>query len=1309
MNNMMKKGLMLTLSLLVTFSVVVWPFRLTGVAMTGDNTKTKAGTYTNDSNSKLSQDETVITAAGAMSNDVDSKTAAADTGSTESEAAAKAGATAENTGASDDGTAAKIGAAAASTGNTESTVTGADVESSSVWERSFASVKLTGVWADDVLAIADTQLGYTESTKNYKIGDDGNRKGYTRYGAWYGNPYGDWCAMFVSFCLNYAGVDRNLMPIEASCPLWVDKLQTMKLYRDTSYTPKAGDIIFFDYNGNKSADHVGLVYEVNEKTGKIKTIEGDSEDSVRYVTYDLTDKKILGYGELPKNPKDLQLTQQTLTAAIYQDNGLTAPLNDGTKITVNGLLPANAAIVAYPVKNVTIKDQAVVAAYDISVLLPDGTIFEPAADAPPLTVDIILPQAENEAMAQDNAKKEGTGDVTLLKDSSYSVYYVPDSNDAPEALEAAAENREVSFKAQHFSIYAVTVPTSGDLPVTIGWSDGASAHTSDSVMVTLKRSYGTVTNETVSSATLNSSNSWAYTFSSLPTTIGGETVTYSVDVANVSGYTAQVSSDSAGCIITFTQSILGIPTSEVSPDSFGQASDCVIDYSAGHLPIIFDNCTCTYPYAVRNITLATISSIYPYTSYGIWGSGESACTTGKVIYLQNAPKGTKATIKVTYPIVGEYNGVKIGAHVTYKITSADSTKQAALLLGDSLFNGVYEYGISKNEVTIEFFYYDENMTTAQLSAAPTINVANSYYTLHSLSYGRTYGNYSEEVDFDPNDPYTITELASAVGGDIAYEESTFLPGQVTAYATSAQTGADDTVDSPTFWKHSVTCYQSGAFHFTTHHGSGTYTDFLTKCYWWAPSSSSLYHSIPLPPTKTVSDSDETDVTYNAAAIGETLTYKINQQVGAAGVTDSGKYNSFVITDTLPAGVEYVPSSARLYVYADGLDETKTPAVPLGTGTNIPLSSTTATVNVSGNTSTGQTVTLTFAPDYLNSMELRGQVYQLRLNVTILDNEITQALKAGDTLDNHAYTTFNSSYSYDANETKTRIPGETSVSVQKTWDNCKPADSIQVQLYASGVASGDPVVITAADNWFHRWTNLPEYDTEGNVIDYTVGEVPIDGYKSTVAEDTPPSGQIWTQASGFQDGETYLIVSSDGAIANTSENYLSWMARTSDNENNMPLTSQWVASASGGYFTLTNKSSGRIIAFVNDGGTPIFRAYSSSDTGDTVIGTTTCGIYSDANGNHLYIKPSSTGYYFFNSQFVQAGGVVNSPPVTLYRLTGTTPVSDKHFNITNTGTYELPATGGSGTLPYLFVGLVLIAGSFLVGFVWVHKQRRKNDM
>ena len=46
----------------------------------------------------------------------------------------------------------------------------ADVESREVWERTVAGVELTGVWADDLVAIAQSQLGYEESTKTTRYG-----------------------------------------------------------------------------------------------------------------------------------------------------------------------------------------------------------------------------------------------------------------------------------------------------------------------------------------------------------------------------------------------------------------------------------------------------------------------------------------------------------------------------------------------------------------------------------------------------------------------------------------------------------------------------------------------------------------------------------------------------------------------------------------------------------------------------------------------------------------------------------------------------------------------------------------------------------------------------------------------------------------------------------------------------------------------------------------------------------------------------------------------------------------------------------
>ena len=65
--------------------------------------------------------------------------------------------------------------------------------------------------------MAKSQIGYTQSGRNYEVDDAGGKHGYTRYGAWYGYPYSEWCAMFASFCLHYAGVAQADVPYAAGC------------------------------------------------------------------------------------------------------------------------------------------------------------------------------------------------------------------------------------------------------------------------------------------------------------------------------------------------------------------------------------------------------------------------------------------------------------------------------------------------------------------------------------------------------------------------------------------------------------------------------------------------------------------------------------------------------------------------------------------------------------------------------------------------------------------------------------------------------------------------------------------------------------------------------------------------------------------------------------------------------------------------------------------------------------------------------------------------------------------------------------
>ncbi len=72
------------------------------------------------------------------------------------------------------------------------------------------------------------------------------------------------------------------------------------------------------------------------------------------------------------------------------------------------------------------------------------------------------------------------------------------------------------------------------------------------------------------------------------------------------------------------------------------------------------------------------------------------------------------------------------------------------------------------------------------------------------------------------------------------------------------------------------------------------------------------------------------------------------------------------------------------------------------------------------------------------------------------------------------------------------PGETGVTVTKAWDDANDQDgirpaSIQVQLAADGTAYGDPVALSADNNWTYTWTKLPEMK-QGKKIAYTVEEI-----------------------------------------------------------------------------------------------------------------------------------------------------------------------------------------------------------------------------
>ena len=165
----------------------------------------------------------------------------------------------------------------------------ADVETQLDWQGMFANYPYTGDLQKDLVGIAQTQAGYCESTLNFKVGNDSIRRGYTRYGAWYGVPYNDWSAIFVSFCLHYAGADPGEYPGNIGANAMAAQWERLNKFADAQqHTPVAGELVFF--TGNT----VGIVTEVQNAT--FYAICGDVDNAVCARVIALSDESIIGWG-----------------------------------------------------------------------------------------------------------------------------------------------------------------------------------------------------------------------------------------------------------------------------------------------------------------------------------------------------------------------------------------------------------------------------------------------------------------------------------------------------------------------------------------------------------------------------------------------------------------------------------------------------------------------------------------------------------------------------------------------------------------------------------------------------------------------------------------------------------------------------------------------------------------------------------------------------------------------------------------------------------------------------------------------------
>ncbi len=177
--------------------------------------------------------------------------------------------------------------------------------------------------AQKVIEIALAEVGYLEKATNSRLYDktaNAGRNNWTKYGAWYGlnGPDAPWCDMFVSWCADQAG---EAEAVGKYASVWYHQQRFKQLRRwhpRGSYTPQAGDLIFFG-----AGDHIGFVERVSG--GRVYTIEGNTSGgstlaanggAVARKSYSLGYAKISGYG----HPAYSSGTAKKYTPGWHQDS-----------------------------------------------------------------------------------------------------------------------------------------------------------------------------------------------------------------------------------------------------------------------------------------------------------------------------------------------------------------------------------------------------------------------------------------------------------------------------------------------------------------------------------------------------------------------------------------------------------------------------------------------------------------------------------------------------------------------------------------------------------------------------------------------------------------------------------------------------------------------------------------------------------------------------------------------------------------------------------------------------------------------------
>ncbi len=615
----------------------------------------------------------------------------------------------------------------------------ADVEDATVWKATLP--ELTGDLRMDVVSIAYSQLGYTESTANYSIAEDGETHyGYTRYGAWYGNEYGTWDAMFASFCLNYAGLDRTVFPLNSGAYAWVVELTEKGAYAESSdYTPLAGDLVFFDSDYDGRVDRTGIVVSTDVTGGVLTIIEGDytvsGVDTVCEHIYALKDPTIAGYGIIADSEETAseeveEETEETVseeTEEIEDTEDTESTDTEDTEETDEEEVEV-AEDITY-----TASDSGVT----VTVIAPEGAL----PDGSILSVTLVDEESEEYAVAAEAVGyEEDSGIATVSEDDA--------DSESTEETSTALAVLDISF-----TVDGETVEPTEPVTVIIDASSlmTADADTSTLEVQHLEETADGITPVLVADATEDTDG-----------TIDTETAVAEFSVESFSTFTLQWTMsqgpNSKTVSITATTYLSG------TEETIGNGNTTL----TGTLNTAYDLTSSNTSLAIDGYTLvsATVTfngTVYDATAITINITDNRGTTTysyyytnsnGNRVQLYSGNREQTVSIQLYYE--------KDAASITIEKYETDTATQLSgavfTLTSDAVINGV----ISSDDVTLTF--------TDSYTATFTTNGS------------------SITIDDLPDGNYTLTETSAPSGYDVASGTFTFTVSSNSITSTTSGSG-----------------------------------------------------------------------------------------------------------------------------------------------------------------------------------------------------------------------------------------------------------------------------------------------------------------------------------------------------------------------------------------------------------------------------------------------------------------------------------------------------------------------------------------